>query len=169
LAGAGDMDRSQAYFTDLEGIALQALKEMRLLVYELRPSALEKAGLVGALQQRLDAVEGRANVEARLLVEAAIDLPAAVEAALYGIAQEALNNTLKHAAATAVTVRLRPGQGGGVELEIVDNRRGFDSQEAGSQGGMGLTTMRQRAEQVGATLEVISVPRQGTTVKVIVG
>jgi signal transduction histidine kinase len=95
VAASGDMEGAQGYFSDLEGIALQALKEMRLLVYELRPSALEGEGLVGALQQRLDAVEGRANVEARLLVEGAIALPAAVEAALYGIAQEALNNTLE--------------------------------------------------------------------------
>ena len=169
MAAAGDMEGAQAYFSDLEGIGLQALKEMRLLVYELRPSALEKEGLVGALQQRLDAVEGRANVEARLLVEGTIDLPAAIEAALYGIAQEALNNTLKHASATAVTVRLRPGDGGQVALEIADDGCGFDPQAVGSQGGMGLASMRERADLVGARLEVISAPGQGTTVKVIVG
>jgi len=169
LAASGDMARSQEYFADLEGIALQALKEMRLLVYELRPSVLEGEGLVGALQQRLDAVEGRANMEARLLVEGAIELPAAVEAALYGIAQEALNNALKHASATAVTVRLRSGEGGRVELEIADDGRGFDTQEVGSQGGMGLATMRDRAEQVGGRLEMLSAVGKGTRVRVIVG
>ena len=130
MAAAGDMEGAQAYFSDLEGIALQALKEMRLLIHELRPLALEGKGLVAALQQRLDAVEGRAGVEARLLVEGEIELPAGVEEALYGIAQEALNNALKHTSTTALTVRVRSGGGGRVELENIDNGHGFDPQDA---------------------------------------
>jgi PAS domain S-box-containing protein len=169
LSKSGDLENARLYFSELEEIAIQALKEMRLLVYELRPSALEREGLVGALQRRLDAVEGRAGVKARLLVEGEIELTPPVETALYGLAQEALNNALKHASATALTVRVRTVDGGRVELEIVDDGQGFDRQENGSQGGMGLLTMRERAEQVGGTLQVLSAPGQGTTVRVTVG
>ncbi|NIR15549.1 MAG: histidine kinase, partial [Desulfobacterales bacterium] len=75
----------------------QALKEMRLLVYELRPLALRNEGLIGALQQRLDAVERRAGIDARLIVDGEVILPSPVEENLFRIAQEALNNALKHA------------------------------------------------------------------------
>lgn len=73
----------------------------------MRPPVLEREGLVGALQQRLDAVEGRAGVGVRLLVEGTPEISAIVEEGLYRIAQEALNNALKHAEATNVTVRIR--------------------------------------------------------------
>ena len=89
----------QGYLEELGKIAQQALKEMRLLVHELRPPALEQEGLVGALQQRIDAVEGRAGIQARLLVEGEVRLEPSVEEALYRIGQEALNNALKHALA----------------------------------------------------------------------
>ena len=67
---------------------------MRLLVNELRPSALERAGLVEALRQRLGAVDGRAGVEARLLVHGTGELPEALEEGLCRIAHEALNKIL---------------------------------------------------------------------------
>ena len=112
---------------------------MRLLVYELRPSVLESEGLIVAMQQRLDAVEGRAGIEARLLVGGDIDLPGSVEVALYRIAQEALNNALKHSDASMVTIRIRANVGG-LELEISDDGCGFEPSSAAA-GGMGLTTM----------------------------
>ena len=96
---AGNAARAGQYLERLGGTAQQALKEMRLLVHQLRPLALAGDGLIGALQQRLEAVEGRAGIQARLLVDAELDIPPAIEAELYHIAQEALNNALKHAAA----------------------------------------------------------------------
>jgi signal transduction histidine kinase/PAS domain-containing protein len=165
LAGAGDVERVEGYLDRLGEIAQQALKEMRLLVYELRPLVLKREGLVGALQQRLDAVEKRAGVDARLLVEGAIELSASVEEALYHIAQEALNNALKHAAATSVTVHVR-GEGDRVELEVVDNGTGFDLNTERDRGGMGLVSMRERAEKLGGSLTVLSTPGEGTRVKV---
>jgi signal transduction histidine kinase len=137
------------------------------LIYELRPPALEQEGLVGALQRRIDAVEGRAGIQARLLVEGKIEVEEPVEEALYRIAQEALNNALKHAAAEAVTVRVHTGQDI-VRMSVVDDGRGFDPEIASQQGGMGLTTMRERAERVGGKLTVLSSPGQGTTVQIAV-
>jgi signal transduction histidine kinase len=168
LAGAGDLKRVAGYLDRLGEISQQALKEMRLLVYELRPLVLRREGLVGALQQRLDAVEKRAGVDARLLVEGTIELPTSVEEALYRIAQEALNNALKHAAATSVTVTVR-ARGDRVELEVMDDGRGFDPGALSDKGGMGLVGMRERAEKMGGTLAVLSRPGAGTRVRVAVG
>jgi signal transduction histidine kinase len=169
LAESGDVESVQKYFSDFEGITLQALKEMRLLLYQLRPPVLEQEGLVGALQKRLDTVEGRAGVEVRFLVEGEIELTAEEEEAFYGIAQEALNNALKHASATLLAVCIRSGEGRRVELEIADNGRGFDPLTCGGQGGMGLVTMQQRAEQMGGELQVLSAIGKGTKVRLIVG
>ena len=107
-AEVGDLDRVKQSLARIADTARRGLKEMRLLVYELRPLALEDEGLVGALQQRLEAVEGRSGVQTRLLVEpqGEVELPADVERQLYRIAEEALNNALKHANASSVTVRL---------------------------------------------------------------
>ncbi|MEZ4663854.1 MAG: GAF domain-containing protein, partial [Caldilineaceae bacterium] len=100
--------------SELGGLGQQALKEMRLLIHELRPPALEKERLLGALHKRLAAVEQRSGVETSLIADELVDLPPAQEEALYAIAQEALNNTLKHAAATAVDVRLRCAEWPGI-------------------------------------------------------
>ena len=121
--------------------------------------------MVGALQQRLDSVEGRAGVEARLLVEEMIQLPPTVEEDLYRIAQEALNNALKHAAATSVTVRIYADQDQLV-MEVIDDGKGFTPEALSDMGGMGLVSIRQRAERLGGRLKVMSAPEDGTTVQV---
>lgn len=143
--------------------AHQALKEMRLLVFELRPLALEEEGLLGALHQRLDAVERRTGIQTRLLADDIQRLPAKVEEELYRIALEALNNSLKHAKATTVSVHIRTSNGW-VELEIVDNGIGFDPQTVTTGGGMGLHNMEERAKKIGGFLQVISSSNKGTRV-----
>jgi len=138
------------------------------LVHELRPPVLEEEGLLGALQQRLDAVERRAGVKVRLLVEGTVELPAPVEEGLYRIAQEALNNALKHAAATLVTVGIRVNREQ-VELEVADNGVGFDLDAVSHMGGVGLASMRERAAGLGGLLVIVSEPGEGTRVRVSVG
>jgi signal transduction histidine kinase len=165
LARTGRLEDTDDPLTELGEIAQQALKEMRLMVHELRPPALEQEGLLGALHQRLGAVEQRAGVEARLVAEDVFELPAAVEEGLYRITVEALNNALKHAAATSVTVYLRLADGR-IELEVADNGRGFDAQGVDASWGIGLDSMRQRAEKLGGTLSIRSAPGEGTRVRV---
>ncbi|MGD2177712.1 MAG: GAF domain-containing protein [Anaerolineae bacterium] len=165
LIGAGDWRRVREYVGRLGEIAQQALKEMRLLVYQLRPLVLKRDGLVGALQHRLDAVEKRAGVDARLLVSGTVELPASAEEELYRIAQEALNNALKHGAPTSVTVRICADKDGAV-LEVVDDGCGFDLGSIDMEVGMGLASMRERTERLGGALDVESVPGEGTSVRV---
>jgi len=164
LVGTDEQERLGEYIARLGETAQQALKDMRLLIHQWRPSALEREGLVGALQQRLNAVEGRAGMDARLLLEGALELPAPLEEGLYRIAEEALNNALKHAAATSVRVWLR-AEGNRVELEVTDNGQGFDPDAVSDKGGMGLTNMRERVERLGGSLRVRSAVGEGTTVK----
>ena len=146
--------------------ARQALKEMRLFIHQLRPSVLEKEGLIGALQYRLMAVEGRSDVRTRILADDPIRLPRLVENALYQIAQEALNNILRHACAESVIIRFN-SEGESIVLEISDDGCGFDPDKVEA-GGMGLQGMRELAEKVGGTLAITSEPFGGTQVKVTV-
>jgi PAS domain S-box-containing protein len=165
LQASGRLQEDDDPLAEVGQIAQQALKEMRLLVYELRPLLLEEEGLLGALHQRLGAVERRAGIEARLLAQELIELPAPVQECLYGIATEALNNALKHAEATKVTVHLN-SEGETVVLEVVDDGVGFEPGLGARSPGMGLQTMRERAEQAGGTLLISSAPGEGTRVVV---
>ncbi|MBC7097801.1 PAS domain S-box protein [Candidatus Bipolaricaulota bacterium] len=165
LAGTGDVRRAVEHLTELGEAARQALKDMRLLVYELRPAALEREGLVEALRQRLDTVERRAGVEASFSAKVERKLPHEIEDGLYRIAQEALNNALKHAHADSVAVRITLVERR-VELEILDDGRGFDPAE--EVGGLGLANMRERAQGLGGMLSVSSAPGGGTKVRAAV-
>jgi len=161
-----NVPQAASYLSDIGEIAQQSLKEMRLLVYQLRPLALEHEGLIGALQARLDSVEKRAGVEARFLLEGGLgSLPPALEEGLFRIAQEALNNALKHAAARSVVVRLR-GDDDCVTLEVADDGRGSALLAVDVQGGLGLTSMRERVAQLAGALTIESTPGRGTRVAV---
>jgi PAS domain S-box-containing protein len=162
-ARAGELERVVANIARLGETAQQALKEMRLLVYELRPLALEQAGLAEALQSRLDAVEKRAGVNAQLRVELDGELPAEVENALYRIAQETLNNALKHAEATQISVALRSNRQE-VHMEIVDNGKGFEAERMPNHGGLGLVSIRERIEALHGEWSITSKPGAGTSV-----
>ncbi len=160
---AGDREQALPYLMQLTETAHQALKEMRLMIYDLRPSMLEKEGLVGALTYRLEAVEQRAGIQTRLVSASKARLSRQQEETLYRAAQELLNNILKHAEATSVTLNLRdtPGR---VELEVADNGKGFDPLVASS--GFGLRSIRERVERVGGTLNISSQPSAGCSVRV---
>jgi len=144
--------------------ARQAVKEMRLFLYEMQPVDLEQDGLVTVLHHRLAAVEGRADVQARLLADEDISLSKSKEVALYYITQEALNNVLKHAHAQSVLVTLKQTRQN-VILEVVDDGGGFDVKNV-DRGGMGLRNMKTRTEQVNGSLKITSTPGAGTKIKV---
>ena len=148
-------------------IAQQALQEMRLLVYELRPLALESEGLKGALEQRLETVERRAGIQARVRVQGEVELAPELEEELYGIAHEALNNMLKHARASEVVLSVRVADGT-VVLEVADDGLGFDPANIQDKGGLGLLGMQERADKIGGQLDIDSAPGEGTRVRVSV-
>jgi signal transduction histidine kinase len=163
LLGTPGEVQTDDYLLRIGEIALQALKEMRLLIYELRPPALEQEGLVGALQKRIDAVEKRVGIEARVVMEDFVELSIPVQDALYRIAQEAFNNALKHAEAKKVTARIF-ADGEMLMLEVSDNGRGFNPKAIENQGGMGIVIMRERSSLMGGNLTIQSNPGEGTRV-----
>jgi signal transduction histidine kinase len=165
LVRNGKLGELESTLDEIDETAGQALKDMRLMLYRLRPPVLEKEGLVEALRHRLSAVEHRAGVKARVLVGDLFELPPRVEEGLYYVALEALNNALKHAGAASVTVHLRC-EGEQVVLEISDDGRGFDPQAVRDRGGMGLANMQDRAERLGGTLLASSSAESGSSIQV---
>ncbi len=161
----GDLEDTEAYLIDLGATAQNALREMRLLLHELRPLALESEGLVEAIQLRLDAVERRAGVKAIFTADAVDELPPAVEQELYHIIQEALNNTLRHGAASRVTVTIGQDEGS-LQVKITDNGVGYDPAKIDAQGGMGLQNMAERVHNIGGNLTIASAPGEGVEVTV---
>ncbi|NTW44004.1 MAG: PAS domain S-box protein, partial [Anaerolineaceae bacterium] len=128
--------------------ARQALREMRLFLYELEPVDIESEGLVSVLQQRVASVENRSGLRARVICDEDISLSREKERNLYYIAQEALNNILKHAQAKSVVLKLKKRKGS-ISLQIIDDGAGFDLKNVET-GGLGIKNMRARAMDIGA-------------------
>jgi signal transduction histidine kinase len=164
LLASGQTEAAQQRLADLQLSARQALAEMRLLIYQLRPAALDELGLAKTLRLRLESVESRAGLEIELDVHASDALRPELEEALFFIAQEALNNVVRHAHATRVRASLAT-VGDQVRLEIRDNGQGFDLHSPRA-GGIGLSNMRARASELGGTVRLISSPSEGTIVQV---
>jgi signal transduction histidine kinase len=163
-AADGNLESTLALFAKIGKTLRQAIREMRLFIHQLRPPILEEEGLVNALDLRLAAVEGRSDVQVRLQADPDLRLPQSLETALYQIAQEALNNILRHAQAEAITVTLR-GQNDRCTLKIEDDGCGFDPDMVDN-GRLGLNNMRARAKEIGADFEIITAPNVGTSIKV---
>lgn len=148
----------------LQRLIRGAMAEMRTLLLELRPAAIVETDLGILLGQLADGFSGRTSTAIELSVEGPNPLPPDVQVALYRIAQEALNNIIKHARATRVTVHLT-NQPGHVALHISDNGRGFDL-GAIPPNHFGLHIMRERAKGIGADFAISSSPQAGTAIAV---
>jgi len=158
----GSTEMSTKVLVPIGEHARQALKEMRLFLYELSPSNLKKDGLIAALSQRLDAVEGRADMVRKIKSDDNIPLTIEQQEEFFFIAQEALNNTLRHAHAKSVEINLKQSKKH-IILEIEDDGLGFDIDDY-KQGGIGLRSMRERSDKIGATLKMHSKPGNGTKI-----
>lgn len=147
----------------VENLAQAGLAEMRALIFELRPEALEKDGLVGALGKQLDALETRHGLNAHGEFGPEPDLPLAGKQVVYRIAQEAIHNIVKHAQASNVWLRFSAADGGW-RLTVRDDGRGFDP-EREYPGQLGLKSMRERAQSLGGQLTIHSTATEGTAVE----
>ncbi len=165
LLQSGESTAAAGHLRELGTTAREALREMRLLIFELSPPALEGGSLAEALQVRLDAVEARGGVAVSFRVEGTERLVPKVRTEMYQIAQEALNNALKHSRAQAVRISLYHGDGTS-RLEISDDGVGFKLEEAQRSGGAGLRGMRERVQKIGGSLDVESTPGAGTRITV---
>jgi nitrate/nitrite-specific signal transduction histidine kinase len=170
---SSDPDEGRQMLDELRQLNRGALAEMRTLLLELRPAALVEADLGGLIRQLAEAVSGREGVPVEVTIEGKCRFPDDVHVALYRIAQEALNNVVKHAQARRVVVVLRssdedspnPRLGSTFELCIADDGRGFDQASVPAD-RLGLGIIRERAQAIGARLQIDTQPGGGTTVRV---
>ncbi|HEX2738926.1 MAG TPA: GAF domain-containing sensor histidine kinase, partial [Rubrobacter sp.] len=158
-------ERSGALMEEITAQTQEAVADVRRLVYGLRPPALDELGLLGAL--RTQAAHGdrnglRVDVEAPDRLQ---PLPAAVEVAAYRIVQEAVTNAARHADASNCAIRITPDEAAeALRVEVVDDGRGISEDHSA---GVGLYSMRERAEELGGSCKVEAVPSGGTSVRAI--
>jgi signal transduction histidine kinase len=163
LVEKGDLENLRICFSEIVSSSQVILKEMRLLMFDLRPAALEEEGLLGALQKRLDSVEQRSGVKSELNVTGDVKLSPLMEEGLYRIAQEALNNSLKYSSAQKVMIEINFVDET-IEMEVSDDGIGFDTESILEKGGIGMTNMKERAAKLGGSLNISSTPGKGTNI-----
>jgi PAS domain S-box-containing protein len=138
------------------------LAEMRALIFELRPEALEIEGLIAAISRQAEAWQSRHGISISLALDAEPQAPMSVKETLYRLTQESLQNILRHAHARQVSVRLENREAE-IFWEVKDDGVGFD-QTASFPGHLGLRSMQERVEKAGGTFEIKSAPGEGTCV-----
>jgi signal transduction histidine kinase/ligand-binding sensor domain-containing protein len=170
-----DPEEGRQLLAEIRQLSRGALAEMRTLLHELRPTTIAETALSELLRQLAESVTGREGIPVEFQINCQCDLPPDVHVGLYRIAQESLNNVVKHARATEVSIRLDCSKcaadieatlvAGKITLAVADNGRGFAIQEHMAE-GMGLGIMRERAESIGAVLHISSQPGEGTRTEV---
>ena len=169
-----DQVEGRQLLAELRQLSRGALAEMRTLLLELRPTALAESRIEDLLRQLSEAITGRSGLPVTVQVEYERKMPTDVHVALYRIAQEALNNVVKHARATHVQVTLRcTAEDTGakpsrqrIQLNVADDGIGFDPNDVPPD-RLGLGIIRERAQDIGAELSIDSHPGDGTRVTVI--
>jgi signal transduction histidine kinase len=152
----------------LNQLAQSALSEMHVLMSELRPEQVTEGGLAVALRRHLASRHLPEALSVSIEAEGDQTLKPTEEQGLFRIVQEAVNNVVKHSHATQASIRLHQTEP--FWIEVQDNGQGFDSKpiQTSSQSGrqVGLSGMRERAEQIGWNLRVITSPGAGTSIRV---
>jgi len=156
----------------IENLARKTTKEIRHMLFTLRPLVLESSGLKAALESMAEKM--RETYEQNVIIEvdpAAVDqIDASKQGVVFYIAEEAVNNARKHAEAEHIWVRLKPGQQDLVVLSIQDDGVGFDVGAVDSgydmRGSLGMVNMRERAELINGVLQLESQPGRGTVVRI---
>ncbi len=159
-----DPGRVGAQLERLNQLAQTALSEMHTLISELRPEKMGEGGLVGALREHLAKGHFSECLAVSLHAEGDQPLTLAEEQGLFRIAQEALNNIVKHARASSVWIRLDLGEP--LSLEVQDDGCGFELGQVQSGGRVGLSSMCERAAEIGWTLHIVTSHGAGTRVRV---
>jgi NarL family two-component system sensor histidine kinase LiaS len=149
---------------ELDETAVKAQTEMRALLLQLRPAELEEQSLTEALEQLLQELENKHPIRCRREWDALPPLHKGLEEHLYRIVQEALSNVLRHSEADEVRIRLQ-SVSRKLVLVVEDNGRGFTLDQV-KKSSYGLTSMRERAEEMGGTFRLIPLPEKGTRLEI---
>jgi two-component system, NarL family, sensor histidine kinase LiaS len=148
----------------IEEMAINAQSEMRALLLHLRPVQLEGRKLKDAIHDLLTELSAKQSITIKWHIDDTIHLEKGVEDHLFRIVQEALSNTLRHAKARNIELRLRTIEKG-ILLKIMDDGVGFDLNKPKA-GSYGLQSMRERANEIGGTFKIVSLLNKGTQLEV---
>lgn len=149
------------------GLVKDSYQEMRSISHQMMPNALLKAGLATSIKEFLDAIDGK-NIQVDLNVSGLADrLDQQLETVLYRAVQEAVNNVVKHAQATRLTIQLMKDEEG-ISVTIEDNGRGFDPSGIDYAEGIGLKNIRSRVGLLQGSVEVDAAPGRGTVVVIYI-
>ncbi|HZW02957.1 MAG TPA: sensor histidine kinase [Anaerolineaceae bacterium] len=160
-------ERAAAELDHLQDLAQSALAEMRALIQEMHPHSSAEGGLAPVLRRLVSERQSTGGLTIDLQVKGERRLPDSIEGELYRIAQEAMNNIAKHAHATHAEISLDLEDTHQVHLSIEDNGVGFDpAQVQSAPGHLGLTSMHERVQALGGTLQIDTQPGQGTRLRV---
>ena len=162
-AGAAGLPPSAARSLETAvDLARTHLIEARRSVAALRPHSDDREDVVTALRRMVDLAQRTADVPVELVVDELPEFDAGVEREISGIAQEALTNAVRHARAHRIVVHAGGVRGVGFRLSVADDGRGIANDRLTA--GFGMTSMRERAERIGASLTFVTAPRAGTEV-----
>ena len=159
-------EKTAEYMTELSQLTRGAMAEMRILMIELRPGALARTELGVLIKQLCDAVAGSTRVLVKFSATEKLILQESKQIAFYRVAQAALDNSARYARASHIEVRLSK-QDRTVELYVHDNGRGFDPHDTMAENQIGIKSMQDHADRVGAHLTVFSKPGEGTTITLV--
>ena len=160
-----DPARLQDELAQLKDLVRLSLQDVRKVIFDLRPMALDDLGLVPALRTFLKDFQARTGIETDFAAfgsERRLD--PAFEVAIFRLVQEALTNVYRHAGASRVWVKVETAGGSQIKVGVRDDGSGFDPEQVRAAGGghFGLVGMRERTELLGGSMEIISAPGQGT-------
>ncbi len=147
--------------------AIRISEEVRRISHRLRPALLEYIGFAGAVRGHCRDMSENAGFRVDVVADDALNVPADIATVLYRIVQEALQNVLRHATATAVTVQIRQ-RGGFIRLSVDDDGVGFSPDTLPAGGGMGLASMRERARSLGGELTITKAKARGMRLEAVI-
>ena len=167
---SSDPDQAERELEEVTKSVKSHVQEIRELIYDMRPLALDQLGLVGAIRQYVERFSQDTGIQSSFNISGDIALDPLTDVTVFRVVQECLTNVQKHAEASQVEVILQV-MDGGLEIMVRDNGRGFDPQNTTPgtvEGGVGLTSMRERAGLVGGSLSVQSSPHGGCKITLLV-
>ena len=155
--------KTNPIFIKTQEIIHQMLEDIRRISYDLRPPTLEEMELVSALRWLIEHSQREGlKINMGVKINSRIEFPYSVQVQIFRIAQEAINNILRHSNATEANIFLYESSDR-FYIEITDNGRGFSYDPVQSE-GIGLISMKERAESIGGNLKIVSAPNEGTTI-----
>jgi signal transduction histidine kinase len=158
--------KAEEQIRQVRQITRESLREMRSLIFALRPYSMSEQGLVGALGQLVERERRPNGPEIAFRADGNVALPTDVDVGLFRVTQEALRNAIRHANAERITITLDV-TADYVSLRVFDDGQGFDlAALTTDRHGFGLVGLKERVELLGGTLGIISNHRTGTRIEV---